>query len=202
MSLTIDYYMTLNSPWTYLGARPFMEIASARGARIDIKPTRFGKVFEATGGLPLPKRAPARRAYRLVELDRWRTYRNRPLVLEPKFFPADEAPGTRLLLRAKLAGLDAVRLSCELGAAIWEREENIAEPAVLQAAAARAGIDVAKIDGGATDAGLDAMVDGYTDEAIARGVFGAPTYRLPSGEFFWGQDRLEFLDRALAGAGQ
>lgn len=193
----IDYFMTLNSPWTYLGSQRLIEIAKAKGATIDLKPTKFGPVFEVTGGLPLPKRAPARRAYRLMELDRWRKFRNRPLVLEPKFFPANEAPGTRMILRAKLAGLDAVRLSSEIGCAIWEMEQDIALPEVLAAAATRAGIDAAKIPAGPTDAELDAMNDAFTQEAISRGVFGAPTYMLPSGEFFWGQDRLDFLERAL-----
>ncbi len=132
-----------------------------------------------------------------MELDRWRKFRDRPLVLEPKFFPANEAPGTRMILRAKLAGLDAVRLSSEIGCAIWEMEQDIALPEVLAAAATRAGIDAAKIPAGPTDAELDAMNDAFTQEAISRGVFGAPTYMLPSGEFFWGQDRLDFLERAL-----
>lgn len=193
----IDYFMTLNSPWAYLGSRRLIEIAKAKGATIDLKPTKFGPVFEVTGGLPLAKRAPARRAYRLMELDRWRKFRNRPLVLEPKFFPANEAPGTRMILRAKLAGLDAVRLSSEIGCAIWEMEQDIAQPEVLAAAATRAGIDAAKIPAGPGDAELDAMNDAFTQEAISRGVFGAPTYMLPSGEFFWGQDRLDFLERAL-----
>lgn len=194
---TIDYYMTLNSPWAYLGSRPLMELAKRKGATIDIKPTKFGPVFEKTGGLPLAKRAPARRAYRLMELERWRKFRGRPLVKEPKFFPANEAPGTRMVLRAKLAGLDAVRLSSEIGAAQWELEQDVAQADVLAAAAARAGIDVAKLAAGPSDGELDAMNDAFTQEAIERGVFGAPTYMLPSGEFFWGQDRLEFLERAL-----
>ena len=194
---TIDYYMTLNSPWAYLGSRPLMDLARRKSVTIDIKPTRFGPVFEKTGGLPLAKRAPARRAYRLMELERWRRFRNRPLVKEPKFFPADETAGTRMVLRAKLAGLDAVRLSSEIGTAQWEMEQDIAQPDVLAAAAARAGIDLARLAKGPSDAELDAMNDAFTQEAIARGVFGAPTYMLPSGEFFWGQDRLEFLERAL-----
>ncbi len=194
----IDYYMTLNSPWAYLGSRRFMEIAKARGAKIDIKPAKFGAIFEKTGGLPLAKRAPARRDYRTMELQRWRTFRERPIVLEPKFFPADEALGTRMVLRAKLAGLDAVRLSSEISCAQWEMEENFADPAVLEATVKRAGIDPAKLTGGPSDAELDAMHDAFTAEALSRGVFGAPTYMLPSGEFFWGQDRLDFLDRVLA----
>ena len=195
---TIDYYLTLNSPWAYLGSRRFMEIAKARGATINIKPAKFGPIFEQTGGLPLAKRAPARRNYRMMEMKRWTAFRERPVTLEPKFFPADEGPGTRMVLRAKLAGLDAVRLSSEISCAQWEMEQNFAEASVLEAAAKRAGIDPSKLAGGPSDAELDAMHDGFTTEALARGVFGAPTYMLPSGEFFWGQDRLDFLDRALA----
>jgi 2-hydroxychromene-2-carboxylate isomerase len=194
---TIDYYLSLNSPWSYLGSRRLMEIAAKAGATIDIKPTKFGAVFEKTGGLPLPKRAPARRDYRMQELKRWRAFHNRPLTLEPKFFPADELPGTRLVLRAKRAGLDAVRLSSEIGCALWEMEHNIADPATLTEAARRAGIDPTALTGGPSDADLDALHDAYTTEALANGVFGAPTYRLPTGEFFWGQDRLDFLERAL-----
>lgn len=194
---TIDYYMTLNSPWAYLGSRRFIEIAQARGAKIDIKPAKFGAIFEKTGGLPLAKRAPARRDYRMMELKRWRAFRERPLTLEPKFFPAEEALATRMVLRAKLAGLDAVRLSSEISCAQWEMEQNFADPTVLEAAAKRAGIDPAKLTGGPSDTELDVVHDAYTAEALSRGVFGAPTYMLPSGEFFWGQDRLEFLDRAL-----
>ncbi len=195
----IDYYISLNSPWTYLGSRRLMTIAEAAGASIDIKPAKFGAVFEKTGGLPLARRAPERRAYRVMELKRWRAFHGRPLNLEPKFFPADETAGTRMVLRAKAAALDAVRFSSEIGCALWEREENIADAIVLAAAAERAGIDVAKLQD-PTDAELDAQHDQYTAQAVSRGVFGAPSYVLPSGEIFWGQDRLDFLERALAKA--
>jgi 2-hydroxychromene-2-carboxylate isomerase len=78
-------------------------------------------------------------------------------------------------------------------------EQSIAEPAALAAAAERAGLDAEAIrKAGPSDAELDGMHDELTAEAIKRGVFGAPSYVLASGEIFWGQDRLEFVDRALA----
>src|SRR3954447_5239481 len=83
MPITIDYYASLNSPWTYLGSAPFAEIAKRHGATVNIKPARFGPIFEQTGGLPLPKRSPQRQAYRMMELKRWREVRGRPLHLEP-----------------------------------------------------------------------------------------------------------------------
>ncbi|MDX2157955.1 MAG: 2-hydroxychromene-2-carboxylate isomerase [Hyphomicrobiaceae bacterium] len=196
---TIDYYMTLNSPWSYLGSAKFAEMAKAYGQTVDIKPTKFGVVFPQTGGLPLPKRAPARQAYRLMELKRWREVRGLPITIQPKHFPSDETLGTRLVIVAKLQGLDAHRLATELGRALWEREENLAEWETLKAAAARAGLDAEAIRKAApADAELDKLHDNYTAEALARGVFGAPTYALESGELFWGQDRLELLERQLA----
>ncbi len=196
---TITYYMTLNSPWSYLGSAKFADMAKQYGHSVDIKPTKYGVVFPQTGGLPLPKRAPARQAYRLQELKRWREVRGLPITIQPKHFPSDETDGTRLLIAAKVAGHDAHTLATELGRALWEREENLADWDALKAAAARAGLDADAIRKAApSDAEIDKLHDSYTAEALARGVFGAPTYYLESGEFFWGQDRLELLERALA----
>lgn len=196
---TITYYMTLNSPWSYLGSAKFADMAKRYGHSVDIKPTKYGVVFPQTGGLPLPKRAPARQAYRLQELKRWREVRSLPITIQPKHFPSDETDATRLLIAAKVAGKDAHTLATEMGRALWEREENLADWDALKAAAARAGLDADAIRKAApSDAEIDKLHDGYTAEALARGVFGAPTYYLECGEFFWGQDRLELLERALA----
>jgi 2-hydroxychromene-2-carboxylate isomerase len=198
MAITVDYYLSLNSPWTYIGSAPFAEIAKRNGVTVNVKPAKFGPIFEQTGGLPLPKRSPQRRAYRMMELKRWREVRGLPFNLEPKHFPCDDAAATRLVISAKLQGKDAHRLSVELGRALWEREESLADPATLALAAQRAGLDAAALRaGGPSDADLDALFQQYTEEALAAGVFGAPSYVLPSGEIFWGQDRLELLERAL-----
>ena len=198
MPVTIDYYLSLNSPWTYLGSGPFAEIAERHGATVNVKPCKFGPIFEQTGGLPLPKRSPQRRAYRMMELKRWREVRGAPIHLEPKHFPCDDAAAVRLVIAAGLQGKDAHRLSLELGRALWEREETLADPATMAAAAQRAGLDAAALRAsGPSDAELDALYEQFTQEALAAGVFGAPSYVLPSGEIFWGQDRLDLLERAL-----
>jgi 2-hydroxychromene-2-carboxylate isomerase len=111
MPVTVDYYMTLNSPWTYLGSALFAEIAKRNDATINIKPCKFGPIFEQTGGLPLPKRSPQRRAYRMMELKRWRDVRGIPVTLEPKHFPCDDTAATRLVIAAKLQGALAESLS-------------------------------------------------------------------------------------------
>jgi 2-hydroxychromene-2-carboxylate isomerase len=198
MTVNIDYYLSLNSPWTYMGSALLTEIAARNDAKITVKPAKFGSVFEQTGGLPLPKRSPQRQAYRLMDLKRWREVRGIPLNIEPKYFPCDDTVAVRLVIAARLQGKDAHRLSLEFGRAIWEREETLADAATISAAAERAGLDAAALHaGGPSEAELDALHDRYTKEAVTAGVFGAPSFVLPSGEIFWGQDRLDLLERAL-----
>jgi 2-hydroxychromene-2-carboxylate isomerase len=198
MPVTIDYYISLNSPWTYMGSALSAEIAKRNGAAVNIKPAKFGPIFEKTGGLPLPKRSPERRAYRLMELKRWREVRNIPLVLQPKNSPSDDLAATRLVIAAKLQGKDAHRLATEFGRAIWELDQPLGDAEVMAAAGKRAGVDIAAVRAAApSDAELDQLYERYTQEALAANVFGAPSFVLPSGEFFWGQDRLEMLERAL-----
>jgi 2-hydroxychromene-2-carboxylate isomerase len=197
----VTYYMSVTSPWTYLGSARFADIARKHGYTVDIKPARFGEVFAKTGGLPLPKRSPERRAYRLMDMKRWRDHLKIPVNLEPKHFPTDDGPASRLVIAAKLGGKDAHALATEIGKALWEKEQNITEVPVLEACARNAGLDAAAIlKSGPPEPELAALHDTFTAEAISRGVFGAPSYVLESGEIFWGQDRLDFLDRALARA--
>jgi 2-hydroxychromene-2-carboxylate isomerase len=198
---TIDYYITLNSPWTYMGAARFAEIVQRHGATVNVKPTKFAEVFAKTGGLPLAKRSPERQAYRMMEMKRWRDHLKMPINVTPKFFPADESAGVRLVIAAGKQGKDALRLATEISRSQWEREEDMSQTAVLEAAARRAGLDAAALRAdGPDDAALDAIWDANTAEALSRGVFGAPSYVLQTGEILWGQDRIEFLDRALGKA--
>ena len=90
MSRHIDYYLSLNSPWAYLGSRRLEQIALRHRVEVRVKPVDFGTIFPQTGGLPLPKRAPARQAYRLTELARWQSLLEMPLNLHPRYFGAPE----------------------------------------------------------------------------------------------------------------
>ena len=77
-------------------------------------------------------------------------------------------------------------------------KKSFADPATIASAAQRAGLDAAALRAGApADAELDGLFEQYTQEAVAAGVFGAPSFVLPSGEIFWGQDRLDLLERTL-----
>ncbi len=197
MSKSVDYYISLRSPWVYLGSARLEEMAARHGATIAVKPVDFGKVFSRTGGLPLPKRAPERQAYRLVELQRWRAHLDIPLNLHPAHFAVDESLAARTVMAAEAS--KRVALAHAILRAVWTEERDISDPATLKAIAADCGLEAEALLARAEEAELQAAYEAQTEEAVARGVFGAPTY-VYRDELFWGQDRLAFLDRALAAA--
>jgi len=133
-----------------------------------------------------------------MELRRWRDELGVSMVLAPTFFPAEEILGNRLVVGAELTKQDTVRLSSEIGRSLWEQDKNIDDWQVLCEAATRAGMDADAIRAdGPSDDELDEILAQNTDEAINRGVFGAPTYVFEDGEVMWGQDRLQFVAQKL-----
>ncbi len=199
MPHTIEYYMVPNSPWTCLGHQRFRDIAKARSAAIELLPIDLGKVFPISGGLPLPKRAPQRQAYRLMELKRFAEHLHMPIHIQPQFFPVNGDLATKLILAVQQAdgserGLD---IAGALLRAVWLEQRNIADETTLAALLAEQGLAAVRLDE-ARSAEVQAALDANTDRAMARGVFGAPTFVIDD-ELFWGQDRLEFVDRRLAG---
>ena len=191
----IDYYLSVNSPWSYLGAARLVEIAGRAGRRVNTYPTQFLEVFSQTGGLPLPKRSPERQAYRLIDMARWRDYLEIPINIEPAHFPADDTLAAYAIIGAQVNGLDALALSLELGRAQWELDQDFSHMGTIAAAASRAGINVADLGELAQYA---EQFSANTQQAMSNGAFGFPSY-IVDGELFWGQDRLEFLERKLSG---
>lgn len=195
MGKRLDYYISLNSPWTYLGGARLATIAQQHNLAVQVMPVDYASIFAATGGLPLPKRAPERQAYRLRELDRWREYLGLPLNLQPRYFPADETLAAQLVLAADL-GADTLALANAIGRAVWAEERNIADPETLAAIVTVMGLDAQQALEAARQPEIAERRAALTQQAIQAGVFGAPSYVL-DGEIFWGQDRLDFLERAL-----
>ena len=198
MTKTIDYYFAVNSPWTYLGHARFVAIARQAGAHVAVKPADMARVFAASGGLPLPQRPRQRQTYRMTELKRWREHLGIPINLEPKHSRVPTEMAARLIVAADLKDLNALALTGFLGKAVWEEERDISDPETLKAIAAEHGRNPTKLWEAAQAPETKAAYEAYTQEAIERQVFGAPTY-VYRDELFWGQDRLDFLERALAG---
>jgi len=199
MPHTVRYYFAPQSPWTYLGHLRFWDIARKAGATIELRPVDLGgKVFPVTGGLPLAKRAPQRQAYRLLELQRFADWLHVPIHLQPKYFPVGGDDAAKLIISVDLHdGADAaMRIADAVLRAVWAEERNIADEATLAALLRERELPARRIE----DAHSQAVADryaAYTQEAIDVGVFGAPSYVI-DGEIFWGQDRLDFVERRLA----
>ena len=201
MSLVIDYYLAPQSPWTYFGHARLVQMAKQAGATVRIMPVDLGgQIFPATGGLPVGQRPPQRQAYRLVELQRFSRFLQMPFNLKPKFFPVagDDAP--RLIIAVdQHDGVDAAMKLCgAVLAAVWVQERDIADASVLQTILQEQGIAADRWQAALAPAAQDAYM-AYTRKAMDAGVFGAPSYVVDS-EIFWGQDRLDFLQRRLQAA--
>jgi 2-hydroxychromene-2-carboxylate isomerase len=179
MTKTIDYYMSPMSPWAYLGHERLAKIARNHGAQIAVKPVDFGRIFPLSGGLPLPKRAPQ-------------------LTIEPKHFPYDATLASKLIIAAGQRGeAAAMRLAGAIMRGCWAEERNMADEAQLADCIRAEALDPAGLIAAAKSPETAAQYEALIEEAIRRDVFGAPTY-VYRDELFWGQDRLDFLDRALA----
>ena len=199
MSKIIDYYFAPQSPWTYLGHTRLVKMAQESGAKVNVYPVDLGRVFPVSGGLALPKRAPQRQAYRLVELKRFSEHLQMPMQVQPKYFPVGGDDAAKLIIAVELhdGSEAALRIGGAVMAACWEQERNIASEAVLLELLSEQGLSKDRIEHAHSQT-VEQRYDDDTARAIEIGVFGAPSY-VVDGEMFWGQDRLDFVERQLKG---
>ena len=207
--VTLDCFYSLSSPWAYLGGPQLEDIVRRHRVQLVLKPYDFQAVVPHTGGIPLKTRPEARRSYHALELARWRDYLGLPLNLEPTHYPKGVATdpnwnkyaGWMVIAAQHLHSLGqgpaAFLLSHALLRALWAEERDTSQPEVRVAVARENGYDGDKLLALETAASTQALYRTYSDEAVAWGIFGSPIFVL-DGERFWGQDRLLFVDRALA----
>lgn len=191
----IDYYFGTISPWAYLAGNRLEEIAARHGATITYRPLDILQLFDRTGGVRPADRHPSRLEYRAQELPRWAAHLGMPLRMDLPL--ANMAPSSYAIIAAQEAGGDVAGLVQGLLAARFAQGRDIADDAVIREALAAAGFDPAL-----ADRGLFVGAETYgrnLERAVAAGVFGSPFYIVTdSDQRFFGQDRLDFLDRYLA----
>ncbi len=196
MSEQLDYYFSIVSPWAYIGHDAFHEMVARRGVEVAYKPVAVPRVFEQTGSLPLPKRPPSRQALRWMELQRWRDKRGVPLNPKPAYWPGDFSTADRMVIALVGDGGRPAGLIRALHRAIWAEDRDMTDTAQLVSVADAAGENGAALLEKAASQETGAIYDKNTDDAIAAGCFGVPSY-VRGGELFWGQDRLEILEDAI-----
>ena len=198
MSRTVLYYFAPQSPWSYLGHARLVDLLARSRREVAVLPVDYGRIFPQSGGLPLAKRAPQRQAYRLVELKRFAEHLGLALNPQPRYFPVDATPSARLITAvAQQDGMAAaMALAGAVLAACWREERDIANDGTLTELLEETDLPAERL---AQSKGADtlARLEAHTQAAIDAGVFGAPTY-VVEGEMFWGQDRLDFLQRKLS----
>jgi 2-hydroxychromene-2-carboxylate isomerase len=202
--IDLHCYYSLSSPWAYLAGPQLQDIVRRHRVRLLLKPYDFQAVVLKTGGMPLRTRLPPRRAYHDVELARWSEYLGIPLVLKPRHYPQqmpDDPNWNKyagwMVIAAQDQGLDAFPLSHAILRALWAEERDIALPETRRQIADENGYDGAALVTAEESPRVQELYQAYSDEALALGVFGAPSFVL-DGVIYWGQDRLGFVDRALA----
>jgi 2-hydroxychromene-2-carboxylate isomerase len=191
----IDYFFATISPFTYLAGTRLEEVAARHGATITYKPLDIMGLFARTGGIPPKDRHPSRQAYRMAEIRRTAAKREMPITLKPAHWPTNPAPSSYALIAAqKAGGGDLGALAHSLVRAVWHEDKDVAQDDVIRAALSDAGFDPRL-----ADRALLASAEEYAanlEEAVVRGVFGAPFY-LVGEEPFWGQDRIADVDTYL-----
>lgn len=194
---TIDFYFSTLSPYTYLAGNRLEQLAAAHDAQITYKPFDIQALFPRTGGTAPKDRHPARQEYRLIELERQAKKLDLPINLKPAHWPTNAAPSSYAIIAAQNAGGgDLGALVQSILRACWAEEKDIAEDAVIRECLTAAGFDASL-----ADSGLLAGAETYgqnLEDAVSAGVFGAPFYVTGDGAKFWGQDRLDDLDRHLS----
>jgi 2-hydroxychromene-2-carboxylate isomerase len=202
--IDLHCYYSLSSPWAYLAGPQLQDIVRRHRVRLLLKPYDFQAVVPKTGGVPIRTRPEPRRAYHDLELARWSDYLGMPLVLKPRHYPYEKPADPNwnkyagwMVIAAQDQGLDAFPLSHAILRAVWAEERDIGLAETRRQIADENGYDGAALVAAEQTPRVQELYRTYGDEALALGVFGAPSFVL-DGEIFWGQDRLGFVDRALA----
>lgn len=191
----IDYYFSTISPWAYLAGDRLEQIAARHGASITYRPLDLMQLFDRTGGQRPQDRHPARLAYRNQDLPRVAAHLGMPIRLDVPM--TNMAPSSYAVIAAQEGGADVGALVQGILAARFVEGRDVADDAVIRDVLAATGHEP-----GIADRGLFTGAEIYgrnLERAVAAGVFGSPFYIVAeSGEMFWGQDRLDYLDRHLA----
>ena len=195
--MKIEYFYGIPSPFAYLGSARFQSIVKKFNVEVIEKPCDLvGGIFAKTGGLPVPQRSSQRQKYRLDELKRWSQFLNIKMNLKPKFFPPkDPHISGKYTIAANILGVKLV-FGHELLKQIWSEEKDISDEKNIEVVSNLLNLNFKELSNLAKSEKVSKIYLDNTEDAIAKNVFGSPTY-VYNDELFWGQDRLNFLERAL-----
>ena len=192
--MKIEYYYSVASPYAYMGIDRFQELVKKYSLEVLEKPFDLvGKVFPDTGGVPVPKRHPARQKYRLLEIERFGKKLSLKINKQPKFFPPADPHKAALFTIATIMNGQNLNFGKEVLTRLWADEQDISQDAVLEDICKKLDINFNELKKQADSDEIKNIYASNSQEAIDKGVFGAPSFIIDN-ELFWGQDRLDFLE--------
>jgi len=193
----ILYFYSVASPFAHLGNKRLIEISKKYSVEIIEKPIDLvGKVFVATGGVPVLQRHISRQNYRLLELKRWGEFLNIKINQKPKFFPPKDPHTPALFCIASIDMGIKIEFGMKVLEQLWAQENDISNLETLKLIANDLKINFEDLNKLAMSDKIKNIYEANTQEAINMNIFGVPTY-IYNNEMFWGQDRLELLEYSL-----
>lgn len=193
----VSFFFDFSSPFAYLGSTQIEAVAARHGTRVRWRPLLLGALFKAVGtpNVPLFAVSEAKRAHYLKDMHRWAEWWNVPFRF-PSRFPMNTVKPLRMVLAAPEA--ERPKLIHAIFAAYWVKDRDISDDVVLRDIADSAGFSGRDLVAATQDDAMKQRLRAATEEAEQHGIFGVPTFLV--GELlFWGQDRLEFVEKALNG---
>lgn len=195
MSKTVEYYFDFGSPAAYLASTQLSTLATQTGAAVVWRPMLLGGVFVATGNHS-PASVPAKGKYIFSDFARFAKRYGVPLKINP-YFPINTITLMRIAVGLQLRNDPRFMEYCgTVFRAIWVEARNMNDPATVAAALQAAGFDAPALLALASEQAVKDKLKSETELAVARGIFGAPTFFVGD-QMFWGQDRLDFVREAL-----
>jgi 2-hydroxychromene-2-carboxylate isomerase len=196
MSRTLEYYFDFGSPAAYLASTQLPALAADTGATVLWRPMLLGGVFAATGNAS-PASVPAKGKYMFRDFARFAGRYGVPFNFNP-FFPINTISLMRIAVGLQLRQDPRFAEYCAvMFRAIWVEKQNMNDAATVASVLKASGFDAPALLALASEQAVKDQLKALTEGAVARGVFGAPTFFV-SDQMFWGQDRLDFVREALA----
>ena len=196
--VTLEYFMSPGSPWSFMGHQRFIEIVNKFNVNVNMYPVNYGEIFPLSGGVPVSKRPIQRQKIRLQELKRWGDFLKINLNLEPKYFPSKSLLPSLIIIASKRKNINqAFNLANNIMNALWVENLNIDDEETLVNILKKMDLDANEILNYAKSKECEEEMKSGTKFAIEKNVFGAPTY-IVNDQIYWGQDRLDFVERHLS----
>lgn len=197
MSKQVEFYFDFGSPYSYLAFHHLPKVARKAGAEVVWRPMLLGGVFQATHNAS-PMEVPAKGTHLQTDLNRWAAYFDVPYQMNP-FFPINTLALMRGATALQMKGDEDgfTRYTAAIYAAMFETPKNLNQPEEIGKVLHAAGFDPMQVLAMINDQAVKDKLKENTAAAVARGVFGAPTFFVGD-EMFWGQDRLHFVEQALS----